>query len=201
MTRALGASLVVILAALVVFTWGTDGWRAFTSETARREQVLRNPRPLPAVVLEDQDGRTFELSDYRGRSVAVEFIYTRCQSICRSLGMAFRQIRDAIAPQRLEHELALLSISFDSVHDDVPALAAWASAHGADGRHWRVARVRDPAQLGPLLEAFGVVVIADGLGGYEHNAAIHLLDRDGRLVRIDDIDTPQRFLAQAGLQP
>jgi len=199
-TRALGASLLVVLAALAVFTWGTDGWSAFTGETARRERVLRHPRPLPAAVLEDQDGRPFELSDYRGRSLAVEFIYTRCPSVCRSLGTAFRQIRDAVAPQRLERDFALLSISFDAEHDDVPALAAWAAAHGADGRHWRVARVRDPARLAPLLDAFGVVVIADGLGGYEHNAAIHLLDRDGRLARIDDIEAPRSFLARAGLQ-
>lgn len=201
MIRTLGASLLVALVALAVFTWATDGWRAYTSETARRERVLRDPRPLPALALQDQDGRLFELDDYRGRTLAVEFIYTRCPSVCRSLGTTFRQIRDATVPRRLGSDFALLSISFDPAHDDVPALAAWAAAHGADGVHWRVARVRDAARLAPLLDAFGVVVIPDGLGGYEHNAAIHVLDRTGRLARIEDIDAPQRFLARVGVQP
>ncbi len=201
MTRALGASLLVALAALAVFAWGTDGFRAFTAETARRETVLRHPRALPSVMLEDQDGRRFGLDAYRGRLVAVEFIYTRCETICRSLGGAFRQIRDTVAPARFERDFALLSISFDPQHDDRAALAAWARAHGADGQHWRVARVAEPAQVAPLLAAFGVVAVADGLGGYEHNAAIHLLDRNGRLARIDDIEAPHRFLALAGLQP
>lgn len=201
MTRTLGAALLVVLVALAVFAWGTDDFRAFTAETARREQVLRQPHALPSVTLEDQDGRRFGLEAYRGRLVAVEFIYTGCQSICRSLGTAFKQIHDTVAPQRFERDFALLSISFDPQRDDPAALAAWAQAHGADGQHWRVARVADPAELASLLAAFGVIAIPDGLGGYEHNAAIHLLDRNGRLARIDDIEAPRRFLALAGLQP
>ncbi len=200
MIRTLAASALVVLAALAVFTWGTDGWRAFTSEAARRERVLRDPRALPDAVLEDADGRVFDLRDLRGREVAVEFIYTRCPSLCRSLGSAFKQIADTVAPERFEHDFALLSISFDPGHDDRAALAAWGAAHGADEQRWRVARLRDPAQLAPLLDAFGVVVIPDGQGGFEHNAAIHLVGRDGRLARIDDIDEPQRFLADAGWQ-
>jgi protein SCO1/2 len=38
------------------------------------------------------------------------------------------------------------------------------------------------------LRAFGVVVIADGLGGYTHNAAIHVVRPDGKLAAIHDFD-------------
>ncbi len=196
--RVAGASLAVVMSAGAVFGWATDGFRAFTAEAARREQVLRSAQPVPRAALEDQDGRRFTLDEYRGRRVAVEFIYTRCASVCRSLGAAFRQIRDAVPEQRLGSEFALLSLSFDPAHDDPAALKAWAAAHGADGEAWRVARAPDPATLGAILKAFGVVVIPDGLGGYEHNAAIHLLDGSGRLVRISDIEAPERFLAEIG---
>lgn len=197
--RATVATLVVSLAALAAYWWGTDGLRAFTAETARREAVLRAPRPVPAVPLEDQDGRRFTLDEYRGRRVAVEFIYTRCASVCLSLGTAFRQIRDAVPPQKLGSEFALVSLSFDPEHDDPAALSTWAAAHGADGRYWRVARAADPARLQALLDAFGIVVVPDGLGGFEHNAAIHLLGPDGRLARIADIEDPRGFLANIGL--
>jgi protein SCO1/2 len=197
--RAIGTSLAVLLVATVTFWWGTDGLRAFTAESARRERVLRSPQPMPPVALEDQHGQLFTLDDYRGRRVAVEFVYTRCASVCRSLGAAFRQLRDAVPAQRLGSEFALLSLSFDPAHDDPAALGAWAATHGADGRHWRVARIADPARLRALLDAFGVMVIPDGLGGYEHNAAIHLLDAQGRLARISDIEAPRRFLADIGL--
>ncbi len=201
MIRALIASVAVILAATAVFSWATDGFRAFTAETARRVEVLRHPRPIPQVVLEDQHGRPFTLADYRGRQLALEFIYVRCDSVCRSLGAAFKQIGDSLPAGALGREVALLSISFDPLNDDLAALREWAARQGADGERWRVARPRDPSQTAELLHAFGVVVVPDGLGGYEHNAAIHLLDRSGRLVRISDIEAPRDFIAALAPQP
>src|SRR3546814_5661291 len=45
---------------------------------------------------------------------------------------------------------------------------------------------RSAAQLGPLLRAFGVIVIPAGQGDFVHNAAIHIVTPAGRLVRIRD---------------
>ena len=180
---------------------GTDGFASFTAEAARRAEILRAPRPLPAVTLEDQDGRAFRLQDYGGKLLAVEFIYTRCSTVCRALGAAFKRIRDRVPPSLLGSGFALVSISFDSVRDDQRSLKAYGDAFGADGRHWRIARVRDAADLELLLEAFGVIVIPDGLGGFEHNAAIHLLDREGRLASIEDIDAPEAFADRVAQWP
>lgn len=191
--RSIAATALAVVLGSGLLWWGTDGFEAVTAETARRQAVLRSPRALPAVVLEDQDGRQFGLEAYRGRLLAVEFIYTRCTNLCRSLGMAFRQIRDSMPADVLGREFALLSISFDPRHDDPASLRAYGGSFGADGVHWRLARVRDEAHLDVLLEAFGVVVIPDRLGGYEHNAAIHLIDRAGRLALISDIDAPIPF--------
>jgi protein SCO1 len=199
--RSVVATLLVTILGVGALWQSTDGLAAFTAEAARRADILRSPRPLPAAVLEDQDGRSFSLQDYRGRLLAVEFIYTRCMTICRTLGVAFRQVRDHVPPPMLGAEFALLSISFDSARDDTPSLRAFGEAHGADSRHWRIARVRHAADLQQLLHAFGVVVIPDGLGGFEHNAAIHLLDRGGRLALITDIDEPVRFAQRIAQWP
>lgn len=198
MSRTLRTSTLVALIALAVYWWGTDGFRAFTAETARREHIVLNPRALPLFTLEDQDGRSFGFEAYRGRLLAVEFIYTRCETLCRSLGTAFRQIRDNVPTDRMGRDFALLSVSFDP-RDDPAALKRYALAHGADGSDWRVARLADPAAIAALLDVFGVIAIPDGRDGYEHNAAIHLLDREGRLVRISDIEAPQTFIHAAGL--
>ncbi|MFA7438588.1 SCO family protein [Castellaniella sp.] len=56
---------------------------------------------------------------------------------------------------------------------------------------WRVARPLDDADLDALLRVFGVKAIADGLGGYEHNAAFNLIDPQGRLVAVLDWRDPQ----------
>lgn len=193
MMRSVAAGLLILGLGLGLLWFGTDGLSAFTSETARRNAVLAKPRPVPNPLLEDQDGRLFSLREYAGRLVAVEFVYTRCRTVCSALGAGFRQIRDHIPPAALEHDFVLLSISFDPEHDTPPQLEAYARRFGAGGGEWRVARVRSEADLKPMLDAFGITVIPDGMGGFEHNAAIHLLDRTGRLALIADYDKPLAF--------
>lgn len=196
--RSFAATALVTLAGAGVLWWGTDGLSAFTAETARRADILRAPRALPAAVLEDQRGTLFSLDDYRGRLLAVEFIYTRCDSVCLSLGMAFKQIREQVPPQALGRDFALLSISFDPERDTPARMQDYADVFGADGSHWRIARVRDAGELKALLEAFGIVVIDDQRGGFEHNAAIHLVGRDGRLSAISDLDQVAPFVESIG---
>jgi protein SCO1/2 len=78
-----------------VFAVGTDGYRAFTTEQARRLAIARSPRAIPPVALEDQDGRQFALADYRGRNVAVNFVYTQCASVCGLLSSGFQRMHRA----------------------------------------------------------------------------------------------------------
>lgn len=194
--RGVIITTLILLLGAGVFWVGTDGFTALTAETARRAEILRSPRPLPVVTLEKQDGRTFKLEDYQGQQLAVEFIYTRCETICRVQGMLFKQVRDQIPASMLGRRFSLLSISFDPLRDDPPKLKQYGDRYGADGRSWRIARVKDPTELAMLLKAFGIVVIDDGMGGFEHNAAFHLLGRDGRLQLISDLDAPIPFVAQ-----
>lgn len=196
MMRAVAASLLAAVLGGSLLWFGTDGLAAFTSEDARRNAVSSQPRPVPAVLLEDQDGHLFRLQDYRDSLVAVEFIYTRCATICSALGAGFRQIRDQVPATALGRQFVLVSISFDPQNDTPARLKAYAGRYGADGRAWRVARVSREADLKPMLDAFGITVIPDGLGGFEHNAAIHLLDRSGRLALIADYDKPLVFAAR-----
>lgn len=193
MKRGIAASLLVTALGSSLLWFGTDGLAAFTSETARSEAVLQQPRLVPAALLEDQDGRLFRLQDYRNKLVAVEFIYTRCVTMCSALGAGFRQIRDNIPAAALERDFVLVSISFDPQHDTPERLKAYARRFGADGNGWRIARVRNEADLKAMLDTFGIVVIPDGVGGFEHNAAIHLLDRAGNLVLIADYNEPLSF--------
>ena len=53
-------------------------------------------------------------------------------------------------------------------------------------------------ELKRLLAVFGIVVIQDESGGFTHNAAIHLVDRNGRLARIYDQDDIEAALEGIG---
>jgi protein SCO1/2 len=167
---------------------GTDGFQAFTSEQARRLAALRAPQAPPHVVLEDQDGRRFALSDFKGKVVLVDFVYTHCRSLCRVAGAQLGAILRKLESGGLQREVMIVTISFDPLRDTPQALRAHAVRLGADPAHWRLARPVDPAQLESLLQAFGIVAVPDGTGEFQHNGAVHVLARDGRLSAIYDYD-------------
>ena len=180
------ASAAVLLAGGVALAAATDGFQAYTTETARRVAVRRRPPALPAAALENQSGARFTLTDLRGTWLLVDFIYTRCPTFCTALGGDFAQLERDLAGPIAEGRLRLLSISFDPTHDPPPQLAAYLKRFRGGDRGWQAARPLTADGLQSLTTAFGVTVIPDRLGGYTHNAAIHLVDPEGRLVDILD---------------
>jgi protein SCO1/2 len=143
---------------------------------------------MPDARLVDQDGSPFTLSAYRGRAVLVDFIYTRCPTICGVLGDDFANVLQLTKARRLSTPIDLLSIGFDPQNDGQEALRRYGERFGAKAPRWRVAKPIDEHELAGLLQSFGVVVIPDGTGGFIHNDAVYVIDARGRLARILDPD-------------
>ena len=178
----------LLLAGGVALAAATDGFQAFTTETARRVAVRRQPADLPAVALENQSGARFTLADLRGTWLLVDFIYTRCPTFCTVLGGDFARLERQLAGPIARGRVRLLSISFDPTQDPPAELAAYLRRfRGQDMGGWQAARPLTADGLQSLTAAFGVTIIRDRLGGYTHNAAIHLVDPEGRLVDIFDL--------------
>lgn len=193
-------SLVLVAVAVLVGVAAlTDGFRAFTSEAARRHSVRNAPRVLPDVVLEDQNGRRLQWRDLTGHPVLVEFVYTSCPDVCQRLLSEFQTLVTGAASEEASNtaDLRFLSVSFDSERDTPERLRAVAGFFGADGERWRFARIPGREELEQTLAAFGVVVLPLPGGAFEHNAAIHGLDANGRLARIDDLGAGERMLSWA----
>lgn len=49
-----------------------------------------------------------------------------------------------------------------------------------------MARINDQNELSTLLEKYGVIVIPDGEGGFVHNSAFYLVDKNGYLAEVMD---------------
>jgi protein SCO1/2 len=198
------ATAVALLLALFATAGLTDGFRAYTSEQARRLQVVETRPLLPETRLLDQHGTRHRLRDWvvqERRLLIVEFVYTRCDSVCRALGSEFQQLQRSIVAEGLQQRVALLSISFDPQHDTPAVLARHAAGLQADPAIWRFASVDRAADLPALLRFFGITVIPDGLGGYQHNAALLGISPEGRLMDIADYaSTSPRALLDAWLQ-
>jgi protein SCO1/2 len=187
------ASAALLLAGGGALAAATDGFRAFTTETARRVAVRRQPADLPAVALQSQSGARFTLADLRGKWLLVNFIYTRCSTVCTVLGGDFARLERQLAGPIAQDRVRLLSISFDPTHDPPVRLAAYLDRFGGRSPAWQAARPLSADGLQRLMAAFGVTVIPDRLGGFTHNAAIHLVDPEGRLADIFDLGDPARI--------
>jgi protein SCO1/2 len=177
----------------------TDGGRAFTSETARRLKVVREPTlPMP-VVLEASDRSLFTFRDFNGHTLVVDFVYTHCPTLCVSLGNSFARLQQTIAAAGRD-DVRLISIGFDAKRDTPEALSAYGKRYHVNPRRWTLARVANPRDLRPLLASFGVVVIPDSYGGFSHNAALHVVDPQGRLNRIIDLEDVATLTSLLGLK-
>ncbi|MEO6800880.1 MAG: SCO family protein [Rhodanobacter sp.] len=184
--RTLLISLVLLAAGLGVLAAATHGFRAYTTESARRLDVREHPRPVPLLALQTADGRHISFAELRGRWLLVDFIYTRCMSYCSVQGSEFARLQRRLADPIATGKVSLLSVSFDPVRDDPAALASYQRQHGDQGAGWIAARPVDQSDLAALMRVFGVVAVPDGLGGYVHNAAIAVVDPAGRVVAILD---------------
>lgn len=180
--------------------WATSGFQVLTSEGARRLAVAREPVPVPdaRVVPVGRDAtKLLTLLREDGRVTLVTFIYTRCTGLCAVMSNELRAMQDTIIERGLQEEIALVTISFDPSHDSVEVLSGYARNIGADASVWRLASVSDAGELARLLEVFGIVAVPDGLGGFEHNAAFHVVRPSGELVVIVDASKPRTALARA----
>jgi len=133
----------------------------------------------------------------RPRAIIVDFVYTRCITVCGALGGVYQVLQRDIEQRGLQHKVRLLTVSFDVENDDPRSLAMYARVHRANAGIWSLVTPVDPESRDLLLRAFGVRVVPDGVGGWVHNAALHVVDPGGRLVRIVDIADGEAALAAA----
>ncbi len=180
------AVILVLLFGFALFYMGTDGFRAFTEETARLNQLNENKPEFPDVTIEDSKGRIYSFSEFEDQYVLITFLYTSCTTVCPQLEMNMAEVYKKIPKKYLGKDITFLSISFDPTRDDPATLDKYKDYFKSDGETWRMARITRKTELDSLLHAFGVVVIPDGFGNFTHNSAFYLVDKNGRLAEVMD---------------
>ena len=157
-------------------------------ESARRLQALRAPASVANLALDLADGGHVRLADVSGQILLVDFIYTNCPTYCAALGSVYAQLKQRLTPEIAAGAVRLVSVTFDPARDGPGELRAYRARHSADAAGWEVGRPSRGGDLQNWLSAFGVVVIPDGFGGYAHNAAVHVVGPDRRLIAIHNLE-------------
>ncbi len=133
---------------------------------------------VPDCELTDANGRPLNISRFRGRALAVTFIFTRCPlpDFCPRLTSHFKAAQEELAKTG-GHDWHLLSLSFDPEHDTPRQLALHAKALGADARQWTFATGKAVKEFGAALGL--EVTIKDGF--INHNLRTIVVDAAGRV--------------------
>jgi protein SCO1/2 len=143
---------------------------------------------MPDVALVDQDGRPLRLADYRGKAVALTFVFTRCPlpDFCPLMMRNFQAAHAALAKDAtLASRTHLLTVSFDTQHDTPDVLRAFGKPFQRTVppfTHWTLASGSDEAirALGGALELDYV----EENRSFTHNLRTAVLDREGKLRRL-----------------
>lgn len=137
--------------------------------------------PVPDFTLTDQTGAPIRLSQFRGKVVALTFMYTKCPlpDYCFRLNNNFGNLQRRFAPE-LGKDVVFLSLSFDPVHDSPAVLADYARTWHADPRGWHFLTGPLPT-VEQICHEFNLNFWEE-MGMITHTLHTVVIDRQGRVV-------------------
>jgi protein SCO1/2 len=135
----------------------------------------------PEFALTDQDGRPARRSEWRGRAVFLDFVFTRCPGPC-----PIQTARLVAVQQKLDPALAartrFASITLDPDYDSPERLRAYALSRGARLDNWSFLS-GDSATVQSVLDAYRIGTVRKPDGTLDHVVATFLIGPDGRIAR------------------
>jgi cytochrome oxidase Cu insertion factor (SCO1/SenC/PrrC family) len=130
---------------------------ASTSTAAGNVSGPTKPLMIPDVEVLDQEGHALHFySDLiKGKTVAINFIFTNCTTICPPLAATFARVQKEMG-EKVGKEVHFISISVDPVTDTPERLKAWGAKFNA-GAGWTFVTGSKP-QIDKLLNSLGASV-------------------------------------------
>ena len=145
---------------------------------------------VPDFKLRNQDGRPIHLGQFKGKSLVITFIYTRCPSpdFCPRVTRNFAALEKQLAANpALYAKTHLLSISFDPEHDTPERLRAYGVTYiGSDAKsafaHWEFA-VPEKSVLAEMAKFFDLGMTNEADSTITHTLSTTLIGPDGKVAR------------------
>jgi protein SCO1/2 len=163
----------VLLACLVLV-----GPRDAANSTVR-ESSLPKIALAPEFALTSQDGAQVRLADFRGKVVAVTFIFTRCTATCPVLTPMMSFVQDRLGDD-FASKIAFVSITVDPERDTPEVLKDYAQAFGANLAGWSFL-TGNPQAIHDVTRRYGVFAEKNAAGDVDHTFLTSIIDQDGIL--------------------
>jgi len=145
---------------------------------------------VPDFKLRNQDGRPIHLDQFRGKTLLLTFIYTRCPlpNFCPLITRNFAAIdRKLAADPELYPKTHLLCVSFDPDHDTPARLRAYGAQYiGSDAKnafaHWEFAVPAKPELL-EMAKYFDVGITQGADDSITHTLSTTLIGPHGKVAQ------------------
>jgi protein SCO1/2 len=148
-------------------------------------------RTLPDYTLTAADGRRVRLSDFRGKPLLLQFIYTSCSQSC-PIAVRYLQRAVGVAHEALGAQaFTVVSVGFNVPFDSPQAMDAFARRHGIRDAQWHFL-AGDAGTIEAMTRELGFAWTATPKG-FDHIAQLSLIDAGGvvyRQIYGEDFDAP-----------
>ena len=143
--------------------------------------VLHTGDPVPDFLLTDQKQDAVSLSQFRGKIVAMTFVYTRCPlpDYCVRLSNNFGVLQRRFK-SRMGRDLILLTVVIDPVHDQPAELSSYARTWKADPGSWHFL-TGSVADIQRICRGFDMAFYPDE-ALFVHSFHTVVIGRSGRLA-------------------
>jgi protein SCO1 len=143
---------------------------------------------VPDFAFTNQSGKKISLSQYRGQTLILTFIYTRCPfpDFCPRMSSNFNDIYKQMPTNSALAHTHLLELSFDPEHDSPKVLRdyGFSVAHTHDNAlltRWEFA-VPSAADLPKIADFFALTIKPEN-GVITHNLSTAVIGPDGKIVK------------------
>jgi len=148
------------------------------------DHISENPplpkiAPAPEFTLTSQDGTPVRLADFRGKVVAVTFIYTLCTDTCPVLTPMMSFVQDRLG-RDFGTKIAFVSITVDPERDTPQVLKEYAQAFGANLGGWAFV-TGAPETIREVTRRYGVFAAKTADGDIDHSFLTSIVDPRGIL--------------------
>ncbi|MDA1273959.1 MAG: SCO family protein [Verrucomicrobia bacterium] len=140
---------------------------------------------LPHYRFTNELGRVVGFEDYKGKALAITFIFTRCPipEFCPLMSKQFTAVQNRLASMpEAPTNWHLFSVSFDPHYDTPAILKGYAKIYGYDPEHWSFV-TGSMIDIDAITEQFGLPVVQDG-GSLSHKLRTVVVDAQGRIQNI-----------------
>ena len=180
-------SALILIGAIGVFLSLSGGTASAYVEDDVKKEALRISqaalgRPVGDYSFTDTDGRPIRLSDFRGKPLVVNFIYTSCTQSCPvitgTLSDATQVARDTLG----DNSFQVVTVGFDVGKDTPQRMQSFASQLGVSGEDGWTFVSGDLLQVAGLSDALGFQYFRSAKG-FDHLDQVTVLDANGVVYR------------------